>query len=516
MGDVTSLPAPPHSPEAEQGILGALLLDGGAWPRVADTLIAGAFFDLAHRLIFCAIAEIVTNGGQVDIITVGERLKLANTLDDVGGYAYLNELPSSVPSAAFIGRHAEIVVDKARRRSQIDAADQMRSAAYVAPDADAAMQQALQIVTGLAFARPAANDGQALNFRSLAGQSAPPQTWFRDGWLHPGATLASGVGGVGKSALFQHEATCGALGRAYFAPACTPYRSMLWNCEDDHDVLWRRQERICEHEQIDMVELDGLLHIVSRYGCENALMAEAQRTLVATRLLDDLRQEVNDLNIDVLWLDNVAHLFLGNHDDRTQVTQFINLLNGLVRGRPFGVVAAGHVSRSLGSEYSGSVAWENAARMRWYLGAKLPDEQRSEDDAPSVETRVLAKRKTNYSARDVVRMTMRDGLLVPDAPVGHVGGLVMQLDWRKAEEAVIASFHSLRAMGLVPTDSKNSPDYLPRQSVEKGLGCGYGKAELAKALNRLMAAGVFSRGVAGIYGNRNAKQGLVMHARESA
>ena len=359
--------------------------------------------------------------------------------------------------------------------------------------------------------------GRTLDFRRLAQQKAPEQSWFRDGWLHSGTTLLAGAGGEGKSTLVQHEPTCGALGRPYFAPESPPYRSLVWNCEDDHDDMWRRQERICEHERIGMSELGGLLHLVSRYGCENALMAEVQRTLVSTSLFEELRQQVNDLAIDVLWLDNVAHMFLGSHDDRTQVTQFINLLNGLVRGRPFGVVLVAHVSRTLGSEFSGSVAWENAARMRWYLGSKLPDAQRDDgDDAPSAETRFLAKRKSNYSARDVVRMTMRNGLLVPDAPPGHVGGLVMQLDERKAEEIVVAGFHSLRGMGLVPSDSKNSPDYLPRQVIDKGLGCGYGKGELAKALNRLMAASVFSRGIAGQYSNRNPKQGLVLQSKEPA
>jgi len=354
---------------------------------------------------------------------------------------------------------------------------------------------------------------RALDFRRLALQKAPEQSWFRNGWLHSGTTLLAGAGGEGKSTLVQHEPTCGALGRPYFAAECEPYRSLVWNCEDEHDDMWRRQERICEHERIGMPELDGKLHLVSRYGCENALMAEVQRTLVSTSLFEELRQQVNDLMIDVLWLDNVAHMFLGSHDDRTQVTQFINLLNGLVRGRSFGVVLVAHVSRALGSEFSGSVAWENAARMRWYFGSKLPDTQRDDaDEAPSLETRFIAKRKSNYSARDVVRMTMRNGLLVPDAPPGHVGGLVVQLDERKAEEIVVAGFRSLRGMGLVPTDSKNSPEYLPRQMIDKGLGCGYGKGELAKAMNRLMTAGAFSRGVAGNYGNRSPKQGLVLQS----
>lgn len=354
-----------------------------------------------------------------------------------------------------------------------------------------------------------------LDLRSLSPLSAPPRFWFLQGWLGSGTTLFPGLGGIGKSSVVQHAATNAALARPYFAEAERPITSLLWNCEDDHDEMWRREEMICEHEQIEMADLADRLHLVSRYGCENALMGEFQRQLGPTSLMEELRQQVNDLGIDVLWLDNAAHVFVGDHDNRTQVTQFINALNGLVVGRPFAVVICAHVSRAQGSEYSGSVAWENAARMRWYLGTKLPDERPDDDgDSSAGDTRFLAKRKSNYSARDYVRMTMRNGLLVPDAPSGHVAGVVAQIAAEKAEEAVLAGFHSLRAMGLVPTDAKNSPDYLPRQMLDKGLGCGHGKHELAKAMNRLMTAGVFSRGVAGMYGNRNPKQGLVLQSKE--
>lgn len=304
----------------------------------------------------------------------------------------------------------------------------------------------------------------------------------------------------------------GALGRPYFAPACDPYRSLVWNCEDEHDELWRRQHGICEHEQIDMSDLAQNLRIVSRYGCENALMAEVQGSLVTTRLLDELRQQVNDEEIDVLWLDNVAHMFLGNHDDRTQVTMFINALNGFVRGRPFSVVGVAHVSRGLGSEYSGSVAWENAARMRWYLGSRLPNQHiddTAEEGASNV--RYLCRRKSNYSALDHVRMTMRGGLLLPDQVAqSHVGGLVSAMDERKAEEICLAGFRSLCSMGIRTTDGKTTADYLPSQIVAKGLANGYSKSDLGSAMNRLMGRGEFIRGVVGKHSNRSEKFGLIL------
>ena len=370
-----------------------------------------------------------------------------------------------------------------------------------------ALRDAADAVAVPSLPRPA----RSLDFAALAGTAPPPRHWFREGWLSAGPTLLPGGGGEGKSTLAQHEATAGALGRAYFAPEGDPYKSLVWNCEDAHDDMWRREDLICAHEEIDMADLAGRLRLVSRYGCENALMAKVMGSLVSTRLFEELRQQVNDEHIEVLWLDNTAHFFLGDHDDRTQVTQFINELNGLVEGRPFGVVMLAHISRAAGSEYTGSVAWENAARMRWYLGSRLPD-QRPEDGAnEATDVRFLCKRKSNYSARDHVRMTMRGGLLIPDeVALSHVGGLVHALDERKAEEVCLAGFRSLYSMGIRTTDGRTTSDYLPSQIVAKGLACGYSKSDLGKAMNRLMGRGDFARGVIGKHSNRSDKFGLVL------
>lgn len=403
----------------------------------------------------------------------------------------------------------EAVVQKAKRRKPV--ADAPTTIARRPVMLDAAEFMSRKPVADLP--ETIAQQSRVLDFRSLAGKKAPARHWFRQDWLGSGMTLLPGKGGEGKSGLAQHEATCGALGRPYFSGECDPYKSLVWNCEDEHDDLWRRQERICAYEEIDIDTLADRMVVESRYGCDNALMAEVRGELLRTRLLEDLRQQVNDHQIDVLWLDNAAHALAGNHDDRAQVTQFINALNGLVTGRPFAVVVLAHVSRAQGSEFTGSVAWENAARMRWYLGSKLPDQQSDGDsDQGGADLRYLCKRKSNYSARDYVRFSMHDGLLVPDAmQAGHVGGLVSALDEQRADELCIAGFKSLRTMGLHPTDGKTSPDYLPSQIAAKGLASGYSKSDIARAMNRLMARGTFSRGVVGKYANRSPKEGLVLN-----
>lgn len=354
-----------------------------------------------------------------------------------------------------------------------------------------------------------------LNFRKLSREKAPEREWVHDKWTpRYGTVNLGGPGGIGKSVFEQHAATLSACGKTYFAPCKKPVRAMIMNCEDDHDELWRRQEAICAHEGIDMGcrELEENLILQSRYGHDNALMTESTRgKLEATPLFEWLRSYVNDLKVEVLWLDNAAHMLLGNHDDRTVVTAFINMLNGLVTGRPFTTIIVTHPGRAQGSEYSGSVAWENAVRMRWYLGAKLPDQRDSDDEEPATNVRYLCKRKSNYSAKDYVRFEMRGGLLVPDETPSHVKSVMTAVDFQLAEETVLAGFRELQKMGIRPSDGSTSPDYLPKQLLAKRLGGHFQRRDLDGAMNRLMTRGVLSRGVIGQYSNRNPRYGLVLN-----
>ena len=327
------------------------------------------------------------------------------------------------------------------------------------------------------------------------------------------ATLVAGLGGAGKSLLEQQTATAQAIEREFIGRMRPGQRVLVWNCEDPADELWRRQETISEHFGIALDAPAGRLHLVSRFGRDNTLMATLPRTgvLAATNIFEELREQINDEQIDSVWLDNVRHVYGGDENNPGQVTTFINAVLGIAPDRPISLQLVAHTARAQGSEYAGSAAWENACRARWYFGMKLPDQKDDEGEAPDPNVRYLARRKSNYSAQDHLRMTLRDGALVPDHVLGHVDGLVSVMTERKAEEIVLAGFKSLKGMGINPTDGKTSPDFLPRQAVSKGLGCGYGVQELARALNRLMGRGVFSRGVVDTYANRTPRRGLVLN-----
>lgn len=126
--EVGYLRVPPHSTEAEQSVLGGLLLDNSGWDRVGDLLKEADFYEQRHRLIFAAIEPMITAGKQADVITVFERLG-ANA-EDAGGITYVNALAQSVPSAAHIRRYAEIVREKAVHRALIATASEAETVAW--------------------------------------------------------------------------------------------------------------------------------------------------------------------------------------------------------------------------------------------------------------------------------------------------------------------------------------------------------------------------------------------------
>jgi hypothetical protein len=186
------------------------------------------------------------------------------------------------------------------------------------------------------------------------------------------------------------------------------------------------------------------------------------------------------------------------------VTVFLNALAGILPG--LAVLLLAHPSRSQGSEFSGSSAWENTARTRLYLGAKLPGEAQDEGE-PGEDVRYLARRKSNYSMKDWRKFNYRDGVLVPEAAEVQ-GGIVAEIRNRRAEEIVLAGLLQLSSKGIHSTDGATSPRYLPRQMKEYKLTADLGRKELAEALRSLLMAGKITKGKVGEYANRGPMMGL--------
>lgn len=127
--DEAGLRIPPHSLEMEQSVLGALMIDNDAIDELRG-LRAEHFYRYEHRVIFETITKLIAATRTADIMTVYERLQSDGRVDQTGGLAYLNKLFSNTPSAANVGRYAEIVIDRWKLRGIITAADEVSAMAF--------------------------------------------------------------------------------------------------------------------------------------------------------------------------------------------------------------------------------------------------------------------------------------------------------------------------------------------------------------------------------------------------
>ncbi len=127
---IAALRLPPHSVEAEQAVIGGLLLDNTAFDRISDVLRSEDFYRYDHRLIWEQVSAMITKNRPADVVTVFEALQSAGKSEEVGGgLVYLNSLAQGTPSAANIRRYAEIVRDRSVLRRLIATSDEIATTA---------------------------------------------------------------------------------------------------------------------------------------------------------------------------------------------------------------------------------------------------------------------------------------------------------------------------------------------------------------------------------------------------
>ena len=121
---------PPNSVEAEQALLGGLMLDNQAWDKVADRVSEADFYRPDHRLIFVAIKELANRNEPRDAVTLSEYLERREQLTEVGGLGYLGTLAKDTPSAANVIAYADIVRERGLLRELIEAGNEIAASAY--------------------------------------------------------------------------------------------------------------------------------------------------------------------------------------------------------------------------------------------------------------------------------------------------------------------------------------------------------------------------------------------------
>ncbi|QIM68539.1 replicative DNA helicase [Basfia succiniciproducens] len=152
---------PPHSIEAEQAVLGGIMLNNSHWENVVEHVITEDFYTAAHRLIFREMEELARQNHPIDLITLDQALKNKGVVEDVGGFAYLAELSKNTPSAANIIAYADIVREKAVLRELIGVGNTIAQSAYSPKGRDVKeiLDEAEREVFKIAEKRSAENEG---------------------------------------------------------------------------------------------------------------------------------------------------------------------------------------------------------------------------------------------------------------------------------------------------------------------------------------------------------------------
>lgn len=127
---LSELRVPPHAIDAEQAVLGGLMLDPQALPKISDWMTEQDFYRADHRMIYRAIKALIGRGSPVDAVTMGDWIEAQGLVEIVGGRGYMIELSDATASAANLVAYAEIVVEKSRLRAAISAGTKLAEAAW--------------------------------------------------------------------------------------------------------------------------------------------------------------------------------------------------------------------------------------------------------------------------------------------------------------------------------------------------------------------------------------------------
>ncbi len=333
-----------------------------------------------------------------------------------------------------------------------------------------------------------AGDLELFDPSEWAGQTPPQREWRWQDFMPDGqAALLTGAGAAGKSLATQQMATCIALGLPFLGIPTRQAPALYITCEDDMGELHRRQQSICESLGVSLASLSGRLFLRSLQGeiaNELATFNSDGEMTIAPRYRE-IEQACLAHGIRHVTLDNTAHTFAGNENDRHQVAGFINLNNRLAANIGGSVLMVGHPNKA-GDSYSGSTAWENQVRSRIYL--EVP---KNADGGPiDPDMRVLRNEKANYSQRgsEVTFYWFKGAFVTEDQlPQGN------EREMRESAHAAYENDLFLRLLATLTEQKRNvshAPNvgnYAPKMMAQMPDAKGMSKANFARAMERLFA-----------------------------
>lgn len=354
-----------------------------------------------------------------------------------------------------------------------------------------------------------------IDLADLSKRKAEPQRFTIERIAPAGeVTLFTGPGSGGKSLLGQQFATAAAAGLPCLGLDVQPGPAIYLTCEDKPGQLEWRQEHICASLGVDMASIAGKLHLVSLRGALDNELATfaADGTIELAPAYHRLAKMIRATGSQLIFLDNVAHLFTGNENDRGDVTRFINVLNRLASETGASILLIAHPSKppnanAIGHTYSGSTAWLNAVRSQ----ITLDHVRESNGTILDPDARVLSVGKANYARKgEAVRFRWHEWayVLEADLPPDTAKEIAETIKANADNELFLRCLRLRNEQERPVSESEYSRTFAPLVFAQMAESKRIGRHRLEAAMDRLFRIEKIARGVVCRAGGKD-REGLV-------
>jgi RecA-family ATPase len=501
-------PTPPYSLNAEQALLGALLIENRAYLKVSAFLRPEHFGEAALGRIYTAIGTLIERGELANPITLGPLFDQDEALSKIGGAKYLFGLAKATPTLLNTEDYGRHILELYQRRQAIAILEDALDVAY-RPDLERSAASVIADYTGrLSKIADLAGRLRLVDPASLSGLVVPERQWLVAPWIPMRrATGFYGAPGSGKTLLMQMLATACAIGKPWLGLPVRRCKSILHFCEDDLEEMHLRQDAINRHYHCTFDDL-GDIRWFPRLGEDNTLMPFDRGEAALTALFHELVGEARRFGAGLVVEDTLADIFGGREIERGHARRFVQeSLGRLARDTGAAVIACAHPSLTglkTDTGSSGSTGWEGTFRARLYVSYP-----KDEDAEPAnSNARVLTRKKANWaSVGETIEMHWAEDVFVADkVPIGII-------DRRKAESIFLDLLDKTSRENQPVSSSSNATNYAPRLFEKRPEREGYKKKDFEKAMQSLFAGRVIANRE---YGRKSDQRYRIVRIDEAA
>jgi putative DNA primase/helicase len=366
---------PPHSIEAEQSVLGGLMLDNGAWVRIADYLCEADFYRTEHKLIFRAMTALSKRSQPFDVITLAEALKDINELENAGGEVYLFELAKNIPSVANIEAYSNIVAERSKLRKLVQSAEDIKNAAF-AGNFDTVSQQIPNILTSLASI---SSEKGAAVYRYASDIEPKPINWLWPNHIAKGKTsMIVGDPDLGKSQLTVSLAAIVSTGGSWpiSNEKSQQGKVIILSAEDDAEDTIVPRLKAAGAELSNIIILDGISNDFDEQG--NAILRHFNFTKDLT-YLNNLLTKNED--VALVLIDPITS-YLGSTDahKNADIRGVLAPIAKMAERHNVAIICISHLNKNSNQQallrVSGSLAFVAASRATYLVVRDKNNENR--------------------------------------------------------------------------------------------------------------------------------------------